>query len=78
MKYENRLIAFFDVLGFAKLLEEKNIDELYKLYKRFIQEIKSEVFQPQETMKGSQEQEVLILQRFINLKDNKIGVAVQF
>jgi len=37
MKYENRLIAFFDVLGFAKLLEEKDIDELHKLYKRFIQ-----------------------------------------
>ncbi|AGR76856.1 hypothetical protein A7H1H_0541 [Aliarcobacter butzleri 7h1h] len=23
MKFENRLIAFFDVLGFAKLLEKK-------------------------------------------------------
>jgi len=75
MKYENRLIAFFDVLGFAKLLEEKDIDELHKLYKRFIQEIKSEVFQPQETMEGSQEQEVINFEKSIVFSDSIILIS---
>lgn len=75
MKFENRLIAFFNVLGFAKLLETKDIDDLHKLYKNFIQEIKSGVFQPQETMKGSQEQEVVNFEKSIVFSDSIILIS---
>ena len=75
MKFENRLIAFFDVLGFTKLLETKDINELYKLYKKFIQEIKSEVFQPQETMEGSQETKVINFEKSIVFSDSIILIS---
>lgn len=75
MKFKNRLIAFFDVLGFAKLLETKDIDELHNLYKKFIQEIKSEVFQPQETMKGSQEPKVFNFEKSIVFSDSIILIS---
>lgn len=75
MKFENRLIAFFDVLGFAKLLETKDIYELHKLYKKFIQEIKSEVFQSQATMEGSQEEVVVNFDKSIVFSDSVILIS---
>jgi hypothetical protein len=45
VKYQNRLLAFFDILGFKEEhLYKKDLDTLYEEYKKFIDEANNYVF----------------------------------
>ena len=75
MYYKNRLLAFFDILGFANLLYTKDLEELHDLYKTFLQEVKSEIFMTQSTLEGSQNSEVSNFEKYIVFSDSIILVS---
>lgn len=53
MKYQNRLIAFFDILGFKKEhLKKKDLDTLYNEYKDFIDKANKDIFGDVKTIYG--------------------------
>ena len=53
-KLDNRLIAFFDVLGFSKRLEEIGLAEMHEIYGTLIEAANSKVVNP-DTREGSLE-----------------------
>lgn len=56
MKYQNRLLAFFDILGFKEEhLYKKDLDTLYDEYKKFIDEANIAIFGEVKTIYGESE-----------------------
>ncbi len=47
MLLENRLIGFFDILGFSQKLEDMDIHELYEFYSELINKANKEAFSPE-------------------------------
>lgn len=52
MKYQNRLLAFFDILGFKKHLHDETLDDLYLKYSCFIEKANREIFGDVNTIYG--------------------------
>ena len=53
-RLDNRLVGFFDILGFSSALKTRSIGDIHKIYSDLIDEFRSKIFNPQ-TMAGSQE-----------------------
>jgi hypothetical protein len=49
---KDRLIGFFDILGFSSQLENRDISELHGIYSRFIDAANERAFLPQELLRG--------------------------
>ena len=52
MKYQNRLLAFFDILGFKKHLHDETLDNLYLKYSCFIEKANRDIFGDVNTIYG--------------------------
>jgi hypothetical protein len=53
MKYQNRLLAFFDILGFKEVhLRKKDLDTLYREYTDFIDKANRDIFGDVKTIYG--------------------------
>lgn len=52
MKFENRLLAFFDILGFKEHLRNKELDTLYEEYSSFVDEANKKIFGDIQTVYG--------------------------
>jgi len=52
MKYQNRLLAFFDILGFKKHLHDETLDNLYLKYSCFIEKANKDIFGDINTIYG--------------------------
>ncbi|MGH2307197.1 hypothetical protein ACRCD8_05445 [Aliarcobacter sp. ERUVET-8] len=52
MKYQNRLLAFFDILGFKEHLRKKDLDTLYREYGDFIDKANQDIFGDVKTIYG--------------------------
>lgn len=52
MKYKNRLLAFFDILGFKKHLHDETLDDLYLKYSCFIDKANRDIFGDVNTIYG--------------------------
>lgn len=52
MKYQNRLLAFFDILGFKEHLRKKDLDTLYGEYGDFIDKANQDIFGDVKTIYG--------------------------
>jgi len=51
-KYQNRLLAFFDILGFKKHLHDETLDDLYLKYSCFIDKANRDIFSDVNTIYG--------------------------
>lgn len=53
MQYQNRLLAFFDILGFKEEhLSKKDLDELYSEYSSFVDKANTKIFDDVKTIYG--------------------------
>lgn len=52
MKYQNRLLSFFDILGFKKHLHDETLDDLYLKYSCFIEKANRYIFGNVNTIYG--------------------------
>lgn len=75
MKYDNRLLAFFDILGFKNLLKTNDLDELYSKYKQFIENANTKIFGNVNTIEGSQEATVSNFNKSIIFSDSILLIS---
>lgn len=75
VKYENRLLAFFDILGFKNILQSKDLVSLYKEYSTFIDMANTEVFGNVPTMKGSKNSAVSNFDKSIIFSDSILLIS---
>lgn len=75
MKYENRLLAFFDILGFKNILETQDIDTLYEKYTTFIEMANEKLFGDVSTMEGSKDSSVSNFNKSIIFSDSILLIS---